>query len=324
MEGTHLTCDAVGSASDVVFLSHARAVAGTRRLRLRRAGRQELLATPRTLALLGRAGEGLRRHALPAPFGRPFALGEVRVELLSSGHLPGAASLLCEIHGRRLLYAGPISRESPAFGADPAELREADAVCLDGTYGHPRFAFPPRREAVLHVQRFVAEALAAARAPVLLVSAFGPAIELAAALAADGIGVRGHRAVVTAAAAYRELGLPAPVVARFDRKLGPREALLWPPEARDAPLLGVLRAPAFAFVSGHSLDEEARARMRVDTAIPLADGAGYPELLAYLEATGAREVAVNHGFAEPLAEDLRRRGYDAYALGPPYQMSLID
>src|SRR3954447_26205118 len=135
MEGTHLTCDAVGSASDVVFLSHARAVAGTRRLRLRRAGRQELLATPRTLALLGRAGEGLRRHALPAPFGRPFALGEVRVELFPSGHLPGAASLLCEAGGRRLVYAGAVGRPGPGFGAESGEVRRADAVCIDGTFG---------------------------------------------------------------------------------------------------------------------------------------------------------------------------------------------
>src|SRR3954469_6506179 len=104
--GTHLTCDAAGSAEDLVFLSHAQAVGalGARRMPLRRAGRQELLATEGTLALLGPAGETLRKHALPAPFGRPFVLGGLRVELLAAGHLPGAASLLCEVEGRSLLY----------------------------------------------------------------------------------------------------------------------------------------------------------------------------------------------------------------------------
>jgi putative mRNA 3-end processing factor len=325
IEGTHITCDAAGSATDLVFLSHAQAVGtpGRRRFPLRRAGRQELLATPRTLALLGRAGDGLRRHALPTPFGRPFSLGDVRVELVPSGHLPGAASLLCEAGGRQLLYAGAISRDRPGFGAEAGEVRRADAVCIDGTFGHPRFSFPPREEALAQVQRFVAAALDAARSPVLLATAFGPALEVAAALAADGIIVRGHRAVVSAAAAFRAIGVSAPVIARFARKLGPREVLLWPPQAREAPLLGVLSSPAFAFIDGLCLDSDALALMRAETAIPLSDRSGYPELLAYLEATGAREVAVNKGFAEPLAADLRRRGYDAYALFAPSQMDLV-
>src|SRR4051812_14695016 len=256
IEGTHITCDAPGSATDLVFLSHARAVPGTarRRLPVRRAGRQELLATPGTLALLGRAGEGLRRHALPTPFGRPFVLGELRVELLPSGHLPGAASLLCDLGGRRVLYAGALNRDHPGFGAEPLQLRRADAVCVEGTFGHPRFVFPPRAEALAQVQRFVTVALSEGRAPVLLADPFGPALELADALAAEGIGVRGHRHVVVASAAFRALGISAPVIPRFARKLGPREALLWPPEARDARLLGVLPDPAFAFVSGLSLD----------------------------------------------------------------------
>src|SRR4051812_12886197 len=161
--GTHITCDAAGSAEDLVFLSHAQAVGalGPRRLPLRRAGRQELLATEGTLALLGAGGETLRKHALPAPFGRPFVLGGLRVEIFSSGHLPGAASLLCEVEGRQILYAGTIRREAPAFGAEACEIRSADALCVDGTFGDPRFSFPPREEALAQVLRFVEEALAA-------------------------------------------------------------------------------------------------------------------------------------------------------------------
>jgi putative mRNA 3-end processing factor len=322
--GTNITCDAAGSASDLVFLSHARAVGqpGQRRFPLRRGGRQELLATARTLALLGRAGEGLRRHALPAPFGRPFVLGACRVELVPSGHLPGAASLLCEVDGRRVLYAGAVRRDSPGLGAEPAEVPRADALCLDGTFGHPRFAFPTQEEALGQVRRFVAEARAAARAPVILASPFGVALDIAKALAADGIALRGHRSVVGAAAAFRAVGVAVPAILRFDRKLAPGEALLWPPEARDAPLLGVLIDPLFAFVSGLCLDPEARGRLRADVGIALPDRSGYPELLAYVEATGAREVAVTRGFSQDLATDLCARGYDAYALGPPRQMEL--
>jgi putative mRNA 3-end processing factor len=323
--GTHLTCDSAGSAEDLVFLSHAQAVGalGPRRFPLRRAGRQELLATDQTLALLGPAGQTLRKHALPAPLGRPFVLGGLRVELFASGHLPGAASLLCEVEARRLLYAGTIRREAPALGAAPCVIRGADAVCIDGTFGDPRFVFPPREEALAEVRAFVDEALAARRTPVLLAPVYGAAMDVADTLARKGIALRGHRAMIAAAAAFRAAGASVPLIARFARKVGPQEALLWPPEARDAPLLGVLPSPVFAFVSGFSLDADIRARMRADAGIALSNQSGYPDLLAYIESTGAREVAVTRGFSESLAEDLRGRGLDAYPLGPPRQMELF-
>ena len=60
-----------------------------------------------------------------------------------------------------------------------------------------------------------------------------------------------------------------------------------------------------------------------DAGIALSNQSGHPDLLAYIEATGAREVAVTRGFSEAFAEELRGRGLDAYALGPPRQMELF-
>jgi putative mRNA 3-end processing factor len=325
IEGTHITCDAAGSAEDLVFLSHAQAVGalGPRRFPLRRAGRQQLLATDQTLALLGPAGQTLRKHALPASLGRPFVMGDLRVELVASGHLPGAASLLCELDERRFLYAGTVRLEAPGLGAAPCVVPRADAVCIDGTFGDPRFAFPPGDDALAAVRAFATEALAAGRTPVVLAPVYGGAMDVADALARKGLGLRGHRSIITAAAAFRAAGVPVPLIARFARKVGPNEVLLWPPEAREAPLLNTLPSPSFAFVSGFSLDPAIRAQMRADAAIPFSNQSGYPDLVAYLESTGAREVAVTRGFSESFAEDLRRRGYDAYPLGPPRQMELF-
>jgi len=159
--------------------------------------------------------------------------------------------------------------------------------------------------------------------PVVLAPAYGAAMDVADALARKGLGLRGHRSIITAAAAFRAAGVPVPLIARFARKVGRDEVLLWPPEAREASLLGVLPSPTFAFVSGFSVDPATRARMRADAGIPLSNQSGHPDLLAYLETTGAREVAVTRGFSESFAEDLRGRGYDAYAVGPPRQMELF-
>jgi hypothetical protein len=325
LSGTTLTCDARSSASDLIVLSHAQALGalGPRRFPLRPAARQDLLATEPTLALLGLAGERLKRHALPAVFGRPFTLGSFRVELFPSGHLPGSSSVLVEGDGRRLLYAGTVRRGRPGFGSTPGEVRRADAVCLDATFGDPRFVLPPPEEALADVRRFVEETLVAKRAPVLLTPPFSTAMEVAVSLVAAGFAPRAHRSIVAAAAAHRRAGAAAPRLPRFAGRLGPREVLLWPPERRDAPLLGALADPRFAYVSGFSLDPRMREAMRADAAMGLSNQSGFPELISYLEQVGAEEVAVHRGFAEGFAAELRARGYLAYALGPPQQMELF-
>jgi putative mRNA 3-end processing factor len=158
---------------------------------------------------------------------------------------------------------------------------------------------------------------------VLLAPPFGTAMEAAAFLAKAGHGLRAHRSIVAAAVAFRTAGAAPPPLARFDGRLAPGEVLLWPPDAHDAALLGKLPARRLAYVSGFSLDPEALARAHAEVAIPLSNQIGYPQLLAYIEATGAREVAIFRGHAEPLAARLRDRGLNAYALGPPRQMELF-
>jgi hypothetical protein len=325
LDGTQLTCDAAGFATDLVFLSHAKALAPGSSFSLspRRAGRRQLLATEGTLVLLGAAGERLRGRTLPAGFGRAFNLGGLRLALVPAGYLPGAASLLCEVDGRRVLYAGTICRERAFASLAPAEPRAADAVCLDATFGDPRFVLPPREEAEAALRRFVEAALAARRAPVLLVSPFGPAPTVAEVLQTAGIATRAHGTIMGVFARFGQAGASCPPLRRFAGKLGPHEALLWPPEARDASALGALDSPSFAFVSGFSVERTAVDCMCADQGIALSNQAGFADLIAYLEATGAHEVALHRGFAETFAAILRERGYDAYAIDPPRQMELF-
>src|SRR5581483_11769148 len=149
-----LACDATGG-SDLIFVSHAELIDGnagdgnhSRRLPRARAGRRKILTTDATLALSGPAGERLRPHTLVAAYGRPFNLGGMRLELFPSGYGPGAASLLCEQAGHRLVYSGPV-------GTTATEVRVADALCLDGTFGSPRFTFPRIEQALAAVVGFV-------------------------------------------------------------------------------------------------------------------------------------------------------------------------
>jgi Cft2 family RNA processing exonuclease len=224
--------------------------------------------------------------------------------------------LLCEQEGRRLVYAGPL-------GIDAPEVRPADALCVDGTFGSARFVFPDPEQAVASVTALVRDSLSAGRAPVLLTHAHGVQRTVALALAQAGIALRADRATMTAATAWRAAGLPVPDLARFAGALGPGQALLWPASERDAPILKRLASPRFLLASGAAADPAAVAELRVDAAVPLSATADYAGLLRYIEASGPREVAVTHAGDGELCQALRRRGVDAYPVGPPEQISLF-
>jgi len=320
ISGTVVACDAQGGG-DLIFLSNASGLVGEA-ARVR-AARAQVLTTPETLALLGPAGQRLRARALTIGYGRPFGLGSLRVELLATGVLPGAAALFCEAGDRRVLYAGCARLGPPVYGASPGEVRAADALCLDASYGHPRFRFVPRAEAEERARAFVRAARAGGRPAVVLCAPIGPAQEFAVALAAAGWQLRAHRSIVEGAAAYRRANVPVPALARFAGKLASDEVLLWPPGERDAGSLRRLSDAALLWVSGSAVDPDAVAALRVDAAIPYAPPPDFDGLLAYVAATGAREVAVKNGFAEDLSAALRARGIDAYVIGPPRQIDLF-
>ena len=320
--GTVIACDAA-VATDLVFLSHAPALGASARRALPRfgGGRRQVLTTDLTLALLGPAGERLKAHALPAAYGRPFGLGDLRLEMFPSGFMPGAASLLCEQGGRRIVYAGPIG----SSGAGP-DVRAADALCIDATFGAEGLVFPARAQALADVGAAVRRVLAEGGAPIVLVDPVTIAVDIGAALAADRIGLSAHRAIVQAAAAYRGAALPAPALQRFAGKIGHGEALLWPASERVPPrrtgtrprgLIVVSAGPAPAAAVAHRPGDSDGTRVTFPTA---ADFAG---LVRYIEATGAREVALVNAPGEDLPRALGARGIDVYTLGPPRQIDLF-
>jgi hypothetical protein len=122
-------CDAARSRA-VCFLSRADAAFG-------RGGPERLIATAQTIALRRALGAPVA-HALVPRYGRPFAIGRARLELVPSGSLPGAAQLLIELDREpagekgvwRGLYAGTLSPR-PLAGAEPLQVRACDELVVD-------------------------------------------------------------------------------------------------------------------------------------------------------------------------------------------------
>jgi len=254
--------------------------------------------------------------------GEEMPIGEAVVSLHAAGHVLGSSQVLVQHRGVRVLYSGDIRLRTP-YSCEPLQPVEADVLVVEATFGHPHYRFPPTAEVVAQVVRFCTEALATQRTPVLLAYSLGKAQELMAALRDSDLRVVVHPVVHAIAHLYRELGVELPHAACLDTegewKGG--AVVIVPPHLRESPAVLRLGPRRSAALTGWAVDPGTTARLGCDTGFPLSDHCDFDDLLAYVEATGARRVLTVFGFATELAHQLRRRGLDASALHVPEQLS---
>ena len=290
------------------FLAHAR---GARPVLPERT-----VATAATVALLEAAQpRALRRTAaLPAAYGKPFALGSLRLTVHPAGHVLGSAQLRCEAPGLDLVYAGDIGGDTAraSLTAEPREQLECETLALRAIYGHPRYVFPSREELLEKVRAFVEKSLRDGKTPVLVAAALGAAQDLVRHLG-DRRTLRLHHTAYRACEVYAAQGVPLKGFSRLD---GDGEVMVVPPTARLSRMnLGEHR---ICGLSGRAID----GLRGVDEAIPLSDHADFTELVAYAVRSGARRVLAVAGNAEDLAAALRERRIDALAVREHHQLRL--
>lgn len=343
--GTDVWCDARRCPpSATAFVSHARAprlsggadgrVITTERTRLLRA----VAIVPRGQAAVlnpsGKAGGAERSGILITPFGRPFALGRLRLELLPSGHVPGAAQLYVELDGRqrrRVAYCGPLN-PAPGRFAEAPQVRAAEVLCIDAPLAACGRKLPPRAEAEAELVAAVERALDDGVTPVVLAPGLGAAQDVVALLGAAALPLRVHARIAAWIEAYGRIGLrvPAAAQAKLVRKFrgspAKGEVVVWPLEDRNAAAIGRLRTARLFAATGLALEPDAAARLRVEAAFALADHGDLPSLVAFARAAEARDVWLTSGMSDAAARAFADAGIAAHALTahrPMQQMTLF-
>lgn len=311
LTGTPIWCDA-RRRRDVCFVSSAERVGKT--------GHGQLIASPLTLALLGASGGG---H-LGVPLHRRFTLGTVRLELIASGRGPGASALYVDIAGRTVVYAGAV-RPSTAH-LEGSEVRACDAVVVAAPYGKPEHRFAPLADAIDETLAWTRGQLAAGTRPVLLVDTALDGLEVAMTLAAAGIALAGGRPIRDAVQRAGTLATDAmaQASARAARDAELRGVTAAPPaEAPDLVMASPGREPRAVIWLARDRAGLAKALGEQPHAVRESwrNAADRAELLAWIEATTAREVFVTGACAEDIAQALGPR---AKIIGPPTQMTLFE
>jgi DNA ligase-1 len=247
-------------------------------------------------------------------------------KLLPAGHIVGSAMLHLtrKSDGATLLYTGDYKLRD-SLSSQRCQLERADVLVMESTFGLPRFVFPPARDTIRQILKFVRETIEDGGIPVLLAYSLGKAQEILCALTDAGHPVMLHRSVWDmTAAAGAALG-PLPEYKLFDAAAAAGHVLLFPPGNGQSIAIRKLKVCRTAMLTGWALLPGAKYRYQVDEIFPLSDHADYPELLETVASVQPRLTWVVHGYTREFAADLRRRGHEAYSLekGDQFELDLM-
>jgi len=309
-------------AREFAFVSHAHADHFAPHGRI-------LCSTPTRRLIEARYGAAAQRAGiLDLAFGESRELDGYRIELLPAGHIPGSAMLFLERldDGATLLHTGDFKTRAAA-GAEGHQLRHADTLIMETTFGLPKFCFPPGEEVLAAMVKFALEAIEEGEIPVFMAYALGKAQEILIALHARAPGLRFqvHESVAKMNAAVASLGFPVPECEMFNPKeLSPEgHIVIVPPNAgRSLAVRRLRKTIRLAMVSGWGMEPGAKFRYQCDEVFPLSDHAGYDDLVSFVEAVAPSRVLTIHGYAGEFAADLRRRGFEAWPLFGETQLEL--
>ena len=268
-------------------------------------GAGRVVASPETVALARAHGVAMDRvdatgwdasHEVPVD--PSFGGGVARLSMAPAGHVLGAAQLVVEHAGRRLVYAGDWGAEADATRPAGAVV-PCDTLVVTTTFALPIFRFDPVdpvREAVV---AWCASRLAEGITPMVLSQTPGPAQAIVRALSARGLPVAGDEEVRKGCAAYESLGVVLGPVA--PHAAGDRGRAVVVSAATRATELKAKGRFEVAYASGWALLDAAVERKRADAAFALADQADFDRLVALVAGSGATRVVATRGDARAFA-----------------------
>lgn len=271
--------------------------------------RSRILCSTGVASLLGSGGAA----PLAVPYGRPFQLGNLAVELLPAGSSAGAAMLRTRVGDATYLFAGA-ARPDALPTAEALDLRPADVLVLDAKLAETHLL------SVAGLGQTVQQGLGLAASGGLLWLVDSPTLALDVLALAGTAQVRVAPSLALLARRFIRGGGALPTA----RGLGirrPSDALcLWP--ADDLGRLPQAWRDLPRWLLGEDVGPPVLDRLGCQRGVPFARRASGEQLDALALASGAAHVAAHGAGAAALCARLQGRGVSCSVLAQP-QLRLV-
>ena len=290
-----------------------------------RSGSEAYLAAADGLPLL-RARLDPSAHIETLAYGESRRIGAVDVSFHPAGHVLGSAQI-------RIAHADGVAVVSGDYklAPDPTcaafEPVACDLFVTESTFGLPIYRWDDPEVTLHAVLRWWEDNRAAGRASMLFAYALGKAQRILCGLAALADPLPGpiyaHGAVERINAAYREARIAMPPTLRvMEAPAGTRFAdalIVAPPSARGTRWQSRFDPLSSAFASGWMALRGTRRRASLDRGFAFSDHADWPSLNTAIDASGAAQVLVTHGYRDEMTRWLRERGIPAEAVDTRFE-----
>jgi Cft2 family RNA processing exonuclease len=269
-------------------------------------------ATLRIYRMRLSVGENQQAPAmLPIQFGESIPWNGAVLTAYPASHILGAAQLLVEFAGQRLVYTGDIKLRPPLAG-DTTEVVPCDHLIIESTFGLPIYRLLSRETAAQRIIGFAQECFDQGETPAFTGYPLGRGQEIVHVLANAGFRTAVHGAIAKFIPVYEDYGYRFPGWAPYEAKATAGKALVVVPD-HGRVLESSGKNIRRAYVSGWAALDNARARGGAEELIPYSDHADFDELMELVQRSGAKHVDVVHGYTQPFAQILRSRGIAAFA-----------
>lgn len=247
-------------------------------------------------------------------FGQSQSIGGVRVSLHPAGHMTGAAQVRLEVAGEVCVVSGDYKlQHDPTCAA--FEAVRCHTFVTESTFGLPLYRWDAPAEVFAEVNQWWRHNQSVGAASLLLGYTIGKAQRLLSSVDSSIGPIFAHGAILNACRAYRACGVKLPPihnVMEADPKYDWSRALIVaPPSALGSTWLRRFGDVSTALASGWMRVRGIRRRRAVDRGFVLSDHVDWQDLMTAIEATGAQQIWVTHGYTSQVVRTLEARGYEA-------------
>ena len=256
-------------------------------------------------------------------YGEGFSINGVRLSLHPAGHIIGSAQIRIEHRGEVWVVSGDYKTE-PDPTCTAFEPVRCHTFVTESTFGLPIYRWQPQSETFNEIREWWRANADAGRASVLYAYALGKAQRVLAGFTEAPEGpIYTHGAVERLNRDYRDGGVRLPPTIYAGSM--PRghdwsgSLIIAPPSAQGSTWLRKFGGASTAFASGWMRIRGTRRRRSVDRGFALSDHVDWPSLLGAIQATGAENIWVTHGYREPVVRWLREHGIAAQAVASKWE-----
>ena len=279
-----------------------------------------LTVTPGTGLLRARMGPDASIEAME--YGESRKIGDVTVSFHPAGHVLGSSQVRVE-HGGEVWVASGDYKTTADRTCAPFEPVRCHTFITESTFGLPIYRWAPQEQVFGQIDSWWRDNQEHGRASILFAYSLGKAQRLIAGVNPEIGPIFCHGAVQRLNEIYRESGIALPpTLPAVEAEKGydwSRALIVAPPSCNGTPWMRKFGTVSTAFASGWMRLRGARRRESLDRGFVLSDHADWPGLLSAIDATGADQVLVTHGYRAQLARWLGENGRVARALETKFE-----